>query len=219
MRVSFLYNNECWKTRKIWTLFTKFLVFGAREAHRRKQQQENSNKKTATRQQQQEIAPLLINPPTNESPDDTLRNNDTSDINCQSKATLVQTSQWADYRRRALRNPDLKDMGIFQYSMYVGRIELPKKFRGSPAALKPPLYSFAQHYVLYRAHCQRMDTKRGGFTMPTQSKGPETLPFTKARFFAPGFAPAAQTEVPKCDKLQPFERLSDKDGRSKPWNT
>ena len=31
-----LYSSECWQTGSTWTLFTKFYVYGAMEAHRRK---------------------------------------------------------------------------------------------------------------------------------------------------------------------------------------
>ena len=110
-------------------------------------------------------------------------------------------------------------MGIQQYSAFAKRMDLPKKFRQAPAALQPPSYSFAQDYVLYRTRCQRVGTKRDGprvlllegFTMPAQPKGPETNALYKSALFRPSYCSGGATEIPKCDKLQPFERLSDKD--------
>ena len=111
--------------------------------------------------------------------------------------------------------------------MDVTRMPLPKSAKNNPALLKPPLYSFAKHYVLHRTHCQRMDTKHKGpripllegFTMPTQSKDPETNALYKSVLFRPMYCSGGTSKIAQCNKIQPFEHLCDEKGWSNPWKT
>ena len=212
------FDHECFRSHRVWTVFCRNLVWSARQAWREKYKQPESSVNSNVERAPADIFCYIDDGVTGvEVPEA----NGAKEVK-EPQMKLVATNQRDDYLHRG-GHWEFVDMGIYHYAQHVHRSDFPPGVT-KPSDLKPPYFSFAQHYLIRDAKCQHFNkftqTPHNplieGFTMPPRAKDPDVNALFKILLFRPMRCYRNEGE-PDCNKLRPYMNLCDDNGWIRVW--